>query len=184
MSSEGELPCTLLVSDFRLEEDSKTNASLLKVTEAISKLQLALAQSTGFSGYNAAVRLVQWSKTGDLPFAVRSAFLSLVQTNSLSVEFLKRQVEVKASMVRRHQSLGKEVIPVLREKRDLWNTCWCDNPALCSSDCYRTCDTHKQLCNYYVADLPPPLLRQQVFLLVKQEGKHLLRTKSLVNLES
>lgn len=183
MSSEGELPCTVLVTDFRLEEDSKTTASLLKVTEAIPKLHLALAQATGSSGHNAAVRLVQWSKTVDLPFATRSTFLSLVQTNSLSVEFLKRQVEVTASMVRRHQLLGKEVIPVVKERQDLWKTCWCDNPALCSSDCYRTCDTHKQLCNYHVAERPLPLLRQQMFLLVKQEGKHLLRTKSLANLE-
>ncbi len=173
----------MLVADFRLEEDLKAATSLLKIADAVAKLQLALAQTTSTSSaYNAAIRLVNWRRVVELPSAVRSSFLSLIETNSICVEFLKRQVDVTASMVTHHQSLGKEVIPRVKDKQDIWSTCWCDNPALCSSDCYPTCDTHKQMCNYYIAERQLPLIRQHVFMRVKQESKHLLRTKSLANL--
>jgi hypothetical protein len=38
------------------------------------------------------------------------------------------------------------------------------------------------MCNYYIAERQLPLIRQHVFMRVKQEGKHILRTKSLANL--
>lgn len=165
----------MVVSDFRMEEDLKSAGSLLKAADVLLKVHSLLSKATN-------QQMVSWTQIVAIRSETNIHSLSILETNCLYLEFLRRQVQVSVSQVRSHENEGKTVIPERCKYVPGWDLCWCDNPALCSSECYPACDTHKLLCNYYVAGQKVPGLRQHVFLMVKQEPKALMRAKSLVGL--